>query len=219
MMCTLKFFLLLFSIIFCSSSVAQTPTPSTTVVTLFLRPYPTYSASILAVDSTATTYVLQCPSPSPLHECGDPFTQIEGPSTVTIHDTGIRVTPNAYETIDIGCKLTGTTAASCSLTLVEDGTTTVNSHSDAESAVPGYYGPVTVTAGLEKLPSNTPATATTAPAASTTEATMTKLFPTSSLGSDISPAPTTGTSGTPAPPPSSTPNAAGVNNCKTNSCL
>jgi len=117
----------------------------------------TILASIIASDSTATTFSLNCPEPTDFDSCGIPpsFTVTQGPSTlhyVITADLSSASIDGLTQSgsVDYACQLTGTTSAVCTVTDTDnfDGTSTsfVDSTTLTDASDLGYL-PVTVTAG------------------------------------------------------------------------
>ncbi|KAH8586618.1 hypothetical protein B0O99DRAFT_644023 [Bisporella sp. PMI_857] len=149
--------------------------------------------SIIGVDSTATTYDVNCavtapvPFPFTTPACvgGDHVTITQGRSTAFV--TEVFVTSSLSKNYRQDCTFSTSNTVTCSITntvsrtLVVDGETRTTSFTEASSGVnasplnPPLYFPVTITAGQEKLNQAQAATPTTTSAttAATTAATTT----------------------------------------------
>ncbi|KAH8894551.1 hypothetical protein GQ53DRAFT_762636 [Thozetella sp. PMI_491] len=122
-------------------SVAQS-----TVVSLILPAYDaqTIEASVVAVDATATTYFLTCPTGESSNQCGlaDGATVVNGPSVLQWDINGDTLS------IHVSCAIT-TDTASCTESASETGF--VSQTVEVISQLAQYAQPVTVTAGLDLL--------------------------------------------------------------------
>jgi len=129
-----------------NQALAQQSKPTT--VTLYHSNWDTrLAASVITADATATTYKLGCP-PSDPSTCGyasgvPTVTVVGGPSTAAqtliIDSLGLSLTAN--------CKLTAAAAGQCVFS-DKSGALSEKRTADAQAT---DFGPVVVTAGLEKL--------------------------------------------------------------------
>jgi hypothetical protein len=124
---------------------------STTLNLFLLADNQTILGSVVNVAPTATTLFLQCPSGTDSSDCGIP-----SGLTVTENQSGITFTmsdPSLSQ--EATCKLEGTTAADCTVSISSSDTdgqtsTAMEMHFDGSSYSQGFI-PVTITAGAEKL--------------------------------------------------------------------
>ncbi|MCJ1253920.1 Mucin-21 [Lignoscripta atroalba] len=118
--------------------------------------------SIVGSDSTATTYVIQCPPGTDSNDCGYPIpvTVMQGPATVfySMSLPGF--------TADFGCSLGGTTTAICSQSVGGSDANSPGQATETLAASDITFLPVVITA--EAGAGNT---ASTAPATTTAEVT------------------------------------------------
>jgi len=125
--------------------------------------------SIIGVDSTATTFDVNCalttpvqfPFQTPLCVGGAHVTITQGPSTAFMSQ--VYIVASTSENIREDCSFSNTDTVTCSLsnvvskTFVVSGQTTTTLYTDTSSGVNAsptngpLYFPVTITAGLEKL--------------------------------------------------------------------
>ncbi|KAH6681482.1 hypothetical protein B0J14DRAFT_556901 [Halenospora varia] len=146
--------------------------------------------SIIGVDSTATTYDVNCaltnpvsfPFTTPACVTGAHVTITQGPSTAFV--TQVFVTASTSKNYRQGCTFSTSNTATCSITntvsatIVSGGKTVTTSFTETSSGVnaapsnPPLYFPVTITAGLEKLGA-VQAKATVTPAATGTSSSST----------------------------------------------
>jgi len=125
--------------------------------------------SVIAVDSTATTYDVACaltapvsfPFTTPACVGGAHVTITQGPRTAFV--TQVFVTASTSKNYRQGCTFSTSNTATCSITntvsatIVSNGKTVTTSFTQTSSGVnaapsnPPLYFPVTVTAGLDKL--------------------------------------------------------------------
>ncbi|PWY92941.1 hypothetical protein BO70DRAFT_358072, partial [Aspergillus heteromorphus CBS 117.55] len=119
-----------------------------------------FSASIIAVDSTATTLAIDCGDSSSSCALPSPITITEGPSTFTMSAVYATSTAGLDGTVTLiqDCEITSSTqGASCSVSMAVEVTYEGVSSSTATSTVTSldgdeiYYQAVTATAGVEKL--------------------------------------------------------------------
>ena len=118
-------------------------------------------ASVIGVDTTATTLLLNCLPDSPATDCdiAKPMTLTEGPSTFTQSGIYVATFPDHMVTVTQtqDCKITGSVKAVCSLShrqeVVGSGTSTSESIVTKTTFTSGEFtqGTITVTAGVEKL--------------------------------------------------------------------
>jgi len=143
--------------------------------------------SIIGVDSTATTYEVNCalttsvPFPFTTPSCvgGAKVTVTQGPNTAFVSQ--VYVTSSTSQDYRGGCTYSNTETATCSITLAFSGTlsgkstatsfTTTSSGVDASPSNAPLYYPVTITAGLEEASSSQATTTATASSSSTKSST------------------------------------------------
>jgi len=151
-------------------------TEASTTVTLFHTVWDVnLAASVVTADATATTYTLGCPK-SDSSYCGyastgvPTLTAVGGPSTaaqtLSFADLDLEIV--------VTCKLSAPTAGICVIS-EHSGTLTTTLTRNAD---PGDFGPVRVTAGLEKLDQakSSPGTKTNGGSRSTSRRSLTTLL-------------------------------------------
>ncbi|KAK8931899.1 hypothetical protein VCV18_000428 [Metarhizium anisopliae] len=121
-----------------SSAVAA---ETTTVKILVLGDESPFVGSVVNVDSSATTFAVQCPSGTPSDECGLP----PGGATITQGETNCKLDPSK----DV---------AACKIEFTEG--SQVTSSEVTESGYKTSMFPVTITAGADKLSASPGASAT-----------------------------------------------------------
>lgn len=189
----------------------------TTIVSLFLYdtdPQPLV-ASVVAVESSTTTYSIACPTGTDSSDCGYPA-GVDTLVTQAPNFAGANIDMAGQFTMNWSCDITSSTvAAVCTVSAGGPAANSPGVETTTLSSTDVQYFPVTVTAGLDKLTANLTPTSSGSMGATQTQSTGSQ----STAGSNSNSGSTDAATSTNGSPPSPTANNNAASKITSNSIL